>query len=269
MCYIQETTYHDGYVQKTILLACNFAERLYRIDNDDAPIFCLNALKVEKSITIKEAYGADPTCNYDRLQMKALKPFFRRQVDLQDEFADYAARIRDIKACLESGNRPTYNFQQIAKEGWDVIEEQRKQDRLWEQALPASVEKVTNIFAAASNEMTIAYSRMLTSHFRISRSDPPLPARKTRLAPVSSLKTIDMEVYEQILQDTIEEVQHELHLLELHAVDACMDNVGWVLPNDKKARSKLEPTMTYRCVQPEAKSGTSIRKAFIRKAELS
>jgi hypothetical protein len=74
-----------------------------------------------------------------------------------------------------------------------------------------------------------------------------------------------MGVYEQILQQTIEAVQHELHLLEVHAVHACMDDVGWVLPNDENAKNKLLPIMENRLVQPEEKSGTSIREALIRK----
>jgi hypothetical protein len=162
MSLMKETTYHGGHVQKTLLLACDFAARLYRVaDDDDAPIFCLHGSKVERSITIKEIYGTNPTCKYDSLQMKVLKPLFRRQVVLQDEFADYAARIRAIKACLASSNRPTYNFHQTTKEGWDAEELQKRQDELWEHVLPASVERTTDIFASASDEITKAYSLTL------------------------------------------------------------------------------------------------------------
>jgi hypothetical protein len=270
MCHIQETTYLCGYVQNTLLLACPFAARLYRIAaDDDAPIFCLHGLIVNRSINIEETYGSNPTCNYDSLQMKVLKPLFRRQVVLQDEFADYAARIRAIKACLQSSNRPTYNFYQTMKEGWDAEELQKRQDELWDHVLPASVERTTDVFASASDEMTIAYSLTLNhplkSHDGITRSSSHLPALKTQLDSGSSLSDIDMEVYEQILQQEIEAVQHELHLLEVHALDACMDDIGWVLPSDKNAKNKSLRVMENRLVQPEEKSGTSIREWLIRK----
>ena len=75
-----------------------------------------------------------------------------------------------------------------------------------------------------------------------------------------------MGVYKQILQLTIKYLQDELYLLEVNAVNACMDDVGWVLPNEENARSRLEPIMTLRLVQPERKSGTSRREAFKRGA---
>lgn len=271
MCLINKTTYHCGYVQKTLVFPCYFGRQLYRVADDHAPIFCLHDLKVNKSITIGEPYGTSPAYIYDRLQLKVLKPLFHRQVVLQDEFAEYAARICRIKACLECSDRPTYNFRQIEKEGWDVNEKQRIQDKLWNHDLPGSVKRATDSFASASDELTIAYSltlnHLLTSHDGISRSSSHLPPLKTLSTSGSPLTDIDMEVYEQILQRTIKDLQYELYLLEVNAVNACMDDVGWVMPNEENARSRLEPIMTLRAVQPEEKSGTSIRKALIRKSE--
>ena len=270
ICPIKKTTYHCGYVQKTLVFPCYFGATLYRVADDHAPIFCLHDLKVNKSITIGEPYGTSPAYIYDRLQLKVLKPLLHRQVVLQDEFAEYAARIRRIEACLERSNRPRYNFRQIEKEGWDVNETQEQQDKVWNHDLPGSVKRATDSFASASDELTIAYSltlnHLLKSHDGISRSSSHLPPLKTLSSSGSPLTDIDMGVYKQILQLTIKALQDELYLLEVNAVNACMDDVGWVLPNEENARSRLEPIMTLRLVQPERKSGTSRREAFIRGA---
>ena len=157
MCPTKKTTYHCGYVPKTLVFPCYFGATLYRVADDHAPIFCLHDLTVDESILLK-------------------------------------------------------------------------------------------------------------SHEGISRSSSHLPPLKTLSSSGSPLTDINMGVYKQILQLTIKYLQDELYLLEVNAVNACMDDVGWVLPNEENARSRLEPIMTLRLVQPERKSGTSRREAFKRGA---
>ncbi|KAF3008757.1 hypothetical protein E8E13_010139 [Curvularia kusanoi] len=277
MCYLQETSYSCGHVQQTLLLACNFAKRLYRTDDARAPIFCLHGLQVVKSVTVEGQCATTNAAICDRLQNKSLKPLFRRQTVVQGEFADHAERIRSIGACLENGKRPIYNFQQIAKEGWDAREQQKRQDQLWSEILPASIQKTTNIFADACNEMTIAYTLtmniLLKRDFGISPSTSTLPALKTKLDSYFSavdflhedyiLVDTDAEVCEQVLHKTRDTVQQELLELEAHAVEACMDDVGWLLPKDDDAKDALSRMMRDRLVQPVEKSGMDIREAFI------
>ncbi|OSS50529.1 hypothetical protein B5807_05147 [Epicoccum nigrum] len=115
--------------------------------------------------------------------------------------------------------------------------------------------------------MTIAYSstmnRLLESHFGISRSSSNLPALKAQLDSSSLLINTDTGVYEQILQQMLTTVQHEILRLEVQALEACMDDFGWVLPKDENADNTLLRMMACRLIRPVEKSGTGIREAFI------
>lgn len=111
-------------------MACKYAERLTRTADGVAPKFCLQSFKVVKSITIEGACGSSGGNICNRLQRKVLKPLLERQKVVEDEIASYAKRICGVKACLDDGKRPLYNFHQIFEEGWNAREEQRRQDTL-------------------------------------------------------------------------------------------------------------------------------------------
>lgn len=281
MCYIQERTFTCGHTQKMLFMSCNFAKQLTPTVDRRAPTFCLEGLKVVQHITIDGACGAYrkyEVCN--RLESRVLKPFFDRQAIVEAEFAAYAERFCNIRNCMNNGKRPIYNFQQIAKEGWDAKEQQEQQDMIWTKLLPESVDQFTAVFARACNEMMTVYAltlnTVLLKYFGRSIDHENLPPLTTQIEPGWDLQEYmiqgsgdtpltnpDAMIFEQVLHQMRTKIQYSLEQLELQAVEACMDDVGWVLPNDKDARDMVEPMVYYRLVQPLARSGTDIRKDFI------
>jgi hypothetical protein len=78
--------------------------------------------------------------------------------------------------------------------------------------------------------------------------------------PLTGLNT---NVFEQVLYNVRITLRDELLKLELQAVEACMDDIGWVLPNDERANDVLEYLMVHRLVQPVEVSGTGIRVMLV------
>lgn len=279
MCYLQETTFSCGHTQKSVLLACSFSAQLYRISDSGGPTFCLHGLQVVKSTTVQEACGANSKRFCNRIELKVLKPFFTRQTTIEQEFATYADRIRSIKTCLDTANRPVYNFRQIALEGWNAKEEQRRQDDLWNRILPALLDKAVAHFTHACNELTTAYvltiNEVSRQHFDRPLIDWDPPALETPLHPGSTIvdwlyrdsvvSHWEAAVYDGVYYATRRTLRHELLELETRALEACMDDVGWVLPGEQGARIALEQVKVSRLVQPVEMSGTGVRKAFVRR----
>lgn len=195
-------------------------------------------------------------------------------------FSEYADRLRNVQTCLENEKRPMYNFQQISKEGWDAKEQQKQQDMLWNKLLPGSIERAISTFAGACNEMIAAWT--LTANELLKKSEgklvdcSKLPTLKTQLDPNWDLASYvdedsedtpltgsDTMLYEQVLHKTRITLQNELIELELQAVEACMDDVGWVLPDDERARGMLQDMIVHQLVQPVERSGTGVPKAFL------
>ncbi|KAF2629727.1 hypothetical protein BU25DRAFT_447147 [Macroventuria anomochaeta] len=199
----------------------------------------------------------------DCLQLKVLKPLIDRQTLVEHEFGVYAEHICNIKSCLENGKRPMYNFQQIVKE------QQKRQDSLWNRLLPDSVDRLITLFTDSCNEMTAAYTLtvndILKKHFRRSSPSSEFPALKMRLDlnwRLENFKDFIAENHVQEIQILV--LQHELLKLEVQVLEACIDDVAWVLTGcDEDAEDCLECMMVKRLIQPTENSGTAIREAFV------
>ncbi|KAJ4994368.1 hypothetical protein SVAN01_00197 [Stagonosporopsis vannaccii] len=254
MCYLEKTTFSCGHTRKSIFLACNFvSDCTAQKTLADRPFAC-TAYKSSRVRPSKK--HAEPAAS-----------------------SSVTAYNSSVKACLDSAERPIYNFQQIAQEGWNAKVEQRLQDDLWDHILPTLLQKVSALYAHACNEMTTAYvltiNEVSSWHFKRPLINYGPPALETPVNPSwtivdwlhgdSLVQHWEAAMYEEVYRRTHRNLQHELLELEIQALQACMDDVGWVLPKEESAKHALQDTMVSRLVQPVEKSGTSVRGAFVRR----
>lgn len=76
-------------------------------------------------------------------------------------------------------------------------------------------------------------------------------------------------MFEEVVHTVSAKFQHEILKLEIQALGACMDGVGWTLPENKFTKDTLEHMMLYRLVQPVEQSGTAVREAFVFQGHLN
>ncbi|KAJ4381243.1 hypothetical protein N0V86_003592 [Didymella sp. IMI 355093] len=68
---------------------------------------------------------------------------------------------------------------------------------------------------------------------------------------------------EEVVRSVSAKLQDELLRLEIQALQACMDDVGWTFPAEEDAKESLEYWLLHRLVQPGEPSGTAVRKALV------
>ena len=266
MCYLQETTFNCGSVHKSLFIAWKYAERLTRTADGCATRFCLQGFKVVKNINIDEPCGSSNGGGC--LQARVLEPLLDRKSTVESEFASYAERIFSIKACLENGKRPIYNFHQVSQEGWDAKRHQKRMDTLGNRLLPWEIERLVPFFENSCNEISAAYTltanELVRKHeggdsgaFKARVFRTPVHEETLLIAPICAW-------FDEVVHAIRTKLRDEILEMEIHALDACMDDVGWKFPDDVSAKNSLEHWLSCRLVQPVEQSGTAIREAFVR-----
>jgi hypothetical protein len=242
MCYLQETIFSCRSVHKSLFMACKYAERMTRTTDVYAPRFCSHGCEIVKSITV------DATCGSSNgggcLQAKFLAPLLDRRSTVGSQFASYAKRIFSIKVCSKNGKRPIYNFHQVSQEGWDAKQHQKRVDSLWNKSLPWKRERLVPLFENSRNEITAVYtlttSELLREHDGVGFSAYKVSALRTPIHEETLLIAPDCNWSDEVVYAIRRKLRDDVFEMELQALEACMDDVGWMeTPLRRGRKAKL------------------------------
>lgn len=257
MCYLQETTFNCGCSHKSLFMACKYVELIACTTDSEAHWFCLQGSQVVKSSIVDESCGS---AHWAGCVLNTIfKPLIDRKTMVKNELDSYAKRIFSVKICLESGNLPLYNFYQVAREGWDAKEQQGRMDDFWNKILPAEVESMVSLLSNNRHEIIDAFTLMMNECLQKLHGVDSNAFNEEMLLTAPGCTWFDEVVHAATFK-----IQGELLKMEVHAVEACMDDIGWTFPDDKSAKESLAHCMSKRLVQPVEQSGTAVREAFVR-----
>ncbi|KAF2829748.1 hypothetical protein CC86DRAFT_174262 [Ophiobolus disseminans] len=250
MCQLQETTYACGHRRKTLFRACDFAQRLAPMPDTRAPSFCLNGLEITREGVSDESCGIGHS---NHSAWSELDDFYDCEAAVHSEFECYMRRIRWIETCLD-GERPECNWAQIAREGFDVDRLKQQQETTWSQTLPEHLAYVESLLIDISNELQVAGTHTVDA--LLGYADPnALPELQITLDPDwypdPSTESPALQIYAQVHHVLRSTVRSNLIRLEELAIVACLDGVGWSLPDDdSEAVERLMACIESRVARP-------------------
>jgi hypothetical protein len=134
--------------------------------------------------------------------------------------------------------------------------------------LPWKVERIVPLFENSCNEITAAYTLTARELLRKhgggdSGAFEPLVFR-TPVHEEMLLTAPSCTWFDEVIHAIRTKLRDELLEMEIQALEACMDDVGWKFPEDEDAKQSLEHWLSSRLVQPVEQSGTAVREAFVR-----
>ncbi|KAF2873023.1 hypothetical protein BDV95DRAFT_568560 [Massariosphaeria phaeospora] len=279
MCKLQLNEYGCGHVRKTLLEACETHKRLAPVAGTRAPTFCLNGLHVVQRVPVEGScirQHKGLTCQ----QVKALCPLKKRFDEIEAVLTSYRERGAQIKRLIQPGYQPAYNWDQVVSEGLDETSIKMLEDRQVELRSVTIPEYLDN-FAYKLNrcgvELHAVYDynvkQVLAEASGLGISPSPEVAKMLDeangwyVADFDSSDYSDFNAREWFIIDgpfeKLRDAAHDALLFVEHlALDACLDDVGWELPQDPEDHKELLHVMYDRRLMPVNKSRTEPRPGW-------
>lgn len=234
MCQLQITFYACGHQRKTIFEPCSLARMLGLSTCKHTPSFCPNGLATTRSnaVSIGCSRSHVSGSEYSCADLVILKPFFDHEVIVKEEFEDYNKRLELVVDCLSlaaDSGKPECDWSAVPEENLDVSRDMH--DIHWNSALPHYVSITRQTFKQAAEHLHIAHKHTVDVMLRCIVSEFP-PGLDMRIDTYSlDPENIGLSFYTQIYVRIRDAVRAALQILEITAVVACLDGMGWTLPD--------------------------------------
>lgn len=234
MCKLQLTTFACGHQRKLLLRACAFAQRLVATTSHRAPSFCINGLAIQYTTLSSDLCGRSNNDAEPCAEVPELMALHGRECDVRKEFEAYAQRVRSVSVCMRAREGPECNWWQVKQDGLDVGGLRKEHDVVWCETLPACLKHVEALLTETGQQLRSAAKDAVDALLERAHSDASsdLHADDTDYPVLQS--------YAHTVQSLRADIQRELHTLECYAVIACLDGVGWRLPNDEEDEELTE-----------------------------
>ncbi|KAF2257093.1 hypothetical protein BU26DRAFT_499650 [Trematosphaeria pertusa] len=263
MCQLQEVKYSCGHVRKTLLQACATAKRLGPTPRSRAPSYCVNGLEVIQGVKAEGSCGRGAN-GYTCYENQALAPLRQRIGAIERELARLSDRVANVHRVLESEIRPVYDWERVARTGYDVEEMKQRQVTLLTEILPERLAYWRAIVTHVSKQITAATNMTFKTLLeKIGSRVDNIPVSKLDLELWDEWISYDdngdpidiqpeFAVLEQVWERMHGLANEEAKMIEDVAATCCLEAIGWNPPQleDEGERSLLYIALTSRIVHP-------------------
>lgn len=255
MCQLQMTSYGCGHQRKTLFEPCALTQMLNPSSCKHTPSWCPNGLTTTRSNAVSIPCGRSHVSDspYSCAELVLLQPFFLHEASIHAEFGDYNDRISHIADCMSlvsDHGRPELDYSLIPAADMQAMLD--FQDEHYNAALPMYLHMARKTLDATSAQLAAAHTHTIDIMLGCTPSEYPpgldMPIDIDALDP----NNIGLSFYTQIYSRVRDTVRSAVDTLECTAILACLDGVGWTMPDDdaQALRDGLASLVRDRRVNP-------------------
>lgn len=163
-------------------------------------------------------------------------------------------RLHSVESCLDPAKPPKYDYDRVQKDGYDVSELRYQFKVLVAEQLPEYVSQMHKFIIDISNDLQVAGVHAVDAILgRVDPHEPPELQNKFHCDIFFDAEGDNpaLQMYDHVHKVLRLMVHFHLHELEEFAITACLDGVGWCLPNDDDTVvEKLQDCVDDRVVKP-------------------